>query len=486
MIHRAYLEVNGRLVHFRHAGAGAPILLIHQSPKSSAEFETLITTWSATNLVIAPDTPGFGQSDRLSNETAEVTDFARALLAFLDALGIPRIAVYGFHSGAVFAVEAAKLAPEKFTCVVCNGYAVWTQDEIQAFGAQYLPPFVPQPYGDHLTWLWARMREQRFFFPWYATSDAHRMHLPEASAAHLHGTTMDMLYAGDAYRVGYGAVVRAKRDLPADAIAIPTLIVSFDGDPLKAHLDRLGALPAKWHISACASQADTEIAAKTFLDLHAAPVIGLDILPDTARQFIDDMHICRRGAMRTLLLHAPGSSGTAMLAGFCGTDAFAIDLPGHGLTGIKYVSLDTTANLIVSMLKKRGVQPVEIIVDNLALPLAMMLIGLLTPEPALQVIHYRQYPLPALAALRESYLTDVVPDTQGTYLLAAWRRVRDSCFFDPWFDNGPDAIKPVDEAALAIEQLAAAHLAAVQATGGPAMLNDILTLFEKEIQNGNS
>jgi haloalkane dehalogenase len=486
MIQRDYVQVKERLVHFRHAGQGPPILLVHQSPKSSAEFEALMTVWSATNLVIAPDSPGFGQSDPLANETADVDDFARALLDFLDVLGVQKIPVYGFHSGAVFAVAAAKMEPARFTAVVCNGYAVWTEAEIKAFGAKYLPPFRPSDFGDHLTWLWARMREQRFFFPWYEVNDPHRMALPEATAAHLHTTTMDMLYAGDAYRVGYGAVVRARRDLPADDKAIPTLIVSFDGDPLKAHLARLGTLPACWQIEACATQAETETAAKTFLDKHAAPEISLQIKRETDRRFVGDVHVSCKGDMKSLLLHAPGSSCAAMLQGFCGTDVLAPDLPGHGLTQQPYMSLAQTAETVLVMLQTLQVTPREIIADALSMPLAMMLCAKLLPEPGLQVIGNHAYTPAQIEKLRTHYLTEITPDKNGFYLLQAWRRVRDSCLFDPWFDNGPSGIKTVDVDALRPERLAVAHLAAVQAHGGQQMLNDILDIYQREKNDGNS
>ncbi len=486
MMSRAYVEVDGRLVHFRHAGSGSPILLVHQSPKSSAEFDALIQRWAMTNLVIAPDTPGFGQSDPLADAEPDVTDFAEALIGFLDALKIAEIAVYGFHSGAVFAVEAAKIAPNRFTAVACNGYAVWTDDEIRAFGEKYLPPFTPQAYGEHLTWLWARMREQRFFFPWYDVTDAHRMKLPAASPDHLHANAMDMLYARDNYRIGYGAVVRAKRDVPTDDRAVPTLIVSFEGDPLQAHLTRLGKLPHNWRIEACATQADTERAAKVFLDAHSAPALVLDVPSGMSRQFVDGVHVVRRGEMRTLLVHAPGSSGAAMLEAFCGADAFAIDLPGHGLTSKAFVSLEETVEILTRTLGILQVHPAEIIADNLSMPLALLLIASLSPEPALQVIGYRDYSLAQIGQLKQSYLTDVTPDSNGFHLLHAWRRVRDSCLFDPWFDNGPEAVRQVDDAALVPQRLAVAHLAAVQATGGPAMLDEMIRIYEKEKRHGNS
>ncbi len=469
MMQRAFVQVGERRVHLRYAGKGAPILLVHQSPKSSAEFEALILHWSKTNLVIAPDTPGFGQSDPLPNKNADVTEFAHALLAFLEVLKIPRIAVYGFHSGAVFAVEAAKIAPETFSSVVCNGYAVWTEEEIKAFGEKYLPPFEPQPYGEHLTWLWARMREQRFFFPWYEVNDAHRIRMAEASPEHLHGTAMDMLYAGDHYRVGYGAVVRARRDLPEDSRAVPTLIVSFDGDPLRAHINRLGPLPTKWRVETAPSQGETEALAKQFLDRHAAPHADINLRSETSQTFIRHVHMAFKGAPKRLLLHGPGDSAINLLALNGLQDVVALDLPGHGLTTIRHESVAQTKAVLSDSIAALNISITEIIADENILPMV--------PDIGVDIRTIGK-------RMTAQHLTDITPDAHGYYMLAAWRRVRDQRLFDPWYDNEPIAARTVDTQALTTHSLARAHLAALQAIDGQKMLTHLNQ--HQENHHGNS
>ncbi len=469
MIQRAFVQVGERLVHLRYAGRGAPILLVHQSPKSSAEFEALILQWSKTNLVIAPDTPGFGQSDPLPNKNADVTEFAHGLLAFLEALKIPRIAVYGFHSGAVFAVEAAKIAPEKFTSVVCNGYAVWTEEEIKAFGEKYLPPFEPQPYGEHLTWLWARMREQRFFFPWYEVNDAHRMRMAEATPEHLHATAMDMLYAGDNYRTGYGAVVRARRDLPESVRAVPTLIVSFDGDPLQAHIARLGPLPTGWRTENAPSQGATEQLAKEFLDRYAAPDTHLTLPSETSQGFLKNVHIAFQGSPKRLLLHGPGDSVSNITALTGLGDVVGLDMPGHGLTTVRHESLAQTKAVLSDIIADLNLPFEEIIADENILPLV--------PDIGVDMRTIGK-------RMTAQHLTDISPDAHGYYMLTVWRRVRDQCLFDPWYDNGPRATKTVDTRALSTHSLARAHLAALQAIDAQKMLSDLIQYQEKH--HGNS
>ena len=59
------MAVDGVGVFYREAGPkGAPtIVLLHGFPSSSREFDTLIPLLATRYHLIAPDFPGFGQSD---------------------------------------------------------------------------------------------------------------------------------------------------------------------------------------------------------------------------------------------------------------------------------------------------------------------------------------------------------------------------------------------------------------------------------------
>jgi pimeloyl-ACP methyl ester carboxylesterase len=249
-ITRHFVQVDGRFVHYRKAGSGPPLLMVHQSPRSSAEYIPLMERWSEHFTCIAPDTPGFGQSDPLPGEP-EIDAFADAIIHFMDAAGLDRVPAYGFHSGGIILVTALKRHPQRFSALAVGGYAVWTQAEREIFGEAYLPPFQPSAYGEHLTWLWNRILEQSWFFPWFDVRPETRLSVAHDDPERVHATVMDMLAAGDAYRAGYGAVLRAPRDIPpADFAGPPVLITAYDGDPLQAHLQRLGPLPSNWQARA--------------------------------------------------------------------------------------------------------------------------------------------------------------------------------------------------------------------------------------------
>ena len=111
----------------------------------------------------------------------------------------------------------------------------------------YLPPLVPQPYGEHLLWAWNRMLEQSWYFPWYKPEQARRLPAPHADPAALHAQVMDLLVSGDAYRHGYRAALSAGFDVPpADADVPPAFLSSYTSDPMTAHIARFPPLPAGW------------------------------------------------------------------------------------------------------------------------------------------------------------------------------------------------------------------------------------------------
>ena len=110
-IKRHFVTIDGRSgtrqVHYRRCGDGPAMLLLHQSPRSSAEFIELIERWGESFTVVAPDHPGYGVSDPLGDPAANMEAFAEALVEFLDAIGLESAAVYGMHTGAGMAVALA-------------------------------------------------------------------------------------------------------------------------------------------------------------------------------------------------------------------------------------------------------------------------------------------------------------------------------------------------------------------------------------------
>ena len=79
-------------------GAGVPLLLLHQTPRSVDEYAEVLPLLARERRVIALDTPGYGCSDRVPGQPS-IADYAGAAIDVLDALGIERATVVGHHTG---------------------------------------------------------------------------------------------------------------------------------------------------------------------------------------------------------------------------------------------------------------------------------------------------------------------------------------------------------------------------------------------------
>lgn len=127
-VHYRTVDVDGFKVFYREAGrADAPVLLLlHGFPTSSHMFRDLIPLLSDRFCVIAPDLPGFGQSDMPPREKFEYSfeRMADVIDRFTEILGLDRFALYVFDYGAPTGFRIATRHPERITAIVSqNGNA---------------------------------------------------------------------------------------------------------------------------------------------------------------------------------------------------------------------------------------------------------------------------------------------------------------------------------------------------------------------------
>jgi len=432
-----------RKVHYRRCGTGPALLMVHQSPRSSAEYTELMQDWGAHFTCIAPDTPGFGQSDPLPGEP-EIDDFADAIMEFVDALGIGPCAAYGFHSGGIILVTAIKRRPDAFRCLAVGGYAIWTAEEMRIFGESYLPEFHPRPYGEHMAWIWNRILEQSWVFPWFDTREQARLPIAHANVEAVARTVSEMLDAGNDYRAGYGAVLRAPRDIPAvDADVPPCLISAYDGDPLQAHIDRLGAMPESWSATKVATPREHQDASLAFLKEHARTAPCADLLEDANEGWLELegglIHWKGTRGAQHLVLHGPAQEMAEPAGG-----ELAIDVPGHGQSDdfddMRAVLAQVMARLDLAEMKPPAPPP---------------------GDPA------RLYP-------------DMTPDRFGLYLQRAWQAARAEAYFAPWYEADAAHAIPLRPEAIATDAVHARALARIRAGAAARRWHDTLTAIQGE------
>lgn len=108
---RLRLSGGTELAYFTAGDPSSPaVLLVHGLPNSSRMFRGCVPVLAKTAYLIAPDLPGFGESDVLPKATFAA--YAEALIELLQHLGAGRRYLYLHDFGAPVALQIAIDAPE--------------------------------------------------------------------------------------------------------------------------------------------------------------------------------------------------------------------------------------------------------------------------------------------------------------------------------------------------------------------------------------
>ena len=140
VIRRAYAADALGQLHYAEAGAGAPLLLIGETPRSHRFFEPLLPLLAPTVRAIAIDLPGLGNSHGLPEPTS-IRALAARMAEFLDALGIERAHVFGMHTGNKVAAALAADWPDRMGRLVLAGQTHSLFPEMDRRNAALAPSF---------------------------------------------------------------------------------------------------------------------------------------------------------------------------------------------------------------------------------------------------------------------------------------------------------------------------------------------------------
>jgi pimeloyl-ACP methyl ester carboxylesterase len=111
-VERGLVRTSYGYVHYRAAGAGAPVVLLHINQQSSALFLELMAVLSNTFRVVAIDYPSCGMSDHFRSPPA-VADYVTSVIEVMDGLDIQETNILAEAGSTAIATEVANARPDR-------------------------------------------------------------------------------------------------------------------------------------------------------------------------------------------------------------------------------------------------------------------------------------------------------------------------------------------------------------------------------------
>ncbi|MFL2770901.1 MAG: alpha/beta fold hydrolase [Rhodospirillaceae bacterium] len=457
-ITRHYVTIGQRQLHYRRGGRGPPLLALHRIPRSSQDLLPFMQAAMDSYTVFAPDLAGYGNSFALDVRPESLEPFCKDLEAFLSALGLCRVLIYGEQAGAALALTFAESKPERVAAL-----ATWDLDlpgalDLQSSAIAQLPPFKPKWDGSHLAWLWAMMREQSAFHPWHTRSLNTRVDADMPDPHALQSRAIQFLTAGHhgrGYEIGYGAARNFNAREILKYLSVPALIIARQRnagpDPwrgIDSTSREITQLIAPEHASVTASVLSFLAQQQINTDVPAPPTVTPipgTLWHDFASVDGGQLHFHCNGDAQTvplLVQHDAASSISTVepiTRSFLGRrTVYAFDMPGSGesdqIIPVGNVEVNTYANVLDQALTSIGLNRVDFY--------GMWGGGFVGLELALEkpkivrrlvMSNVFQHTGQEQADIIASYTPEVLPLWHGGHLLQCWHQMRDQGIYYPWF-----------------------------------------------------
>ncbi len=461
-IERRFVTLTDRQVHYRISGEGPPLLLLHQSPTSSAEMASTIEYFADEFTVIAPDTPGFGLSDYREGTPPDITIYAQMAKEFIDALGLAELCIYGFHTGAIIGVEIARLYPDLCKALVVNGLWVADKDEVDLVLQHYTKWYEPTAEGSQMPWIWSRLRDQLIFFPWFLKEENYRLSLDLPEPKMKQPFVLDLLRTTEEAQTAYRAAFLYPSRERVKEIKTPTFLLNYQGDPIGNHPRRLEVVPDCVEIELLEDPKAVEARAreifKKFPPAKATIQPQAFVMTEKIKRpkgfvhtafgpvfYAQEMDRAKMDAQTdksVVFLHDFGASSNATIeiSKCCqgSSRRLFFDLPGHGETGMTYLEdylPNTMATMLADGLKQLKLGKIHVLSMGMSSSIALELS--LIDSLQIKQLSFIDPWCPNAAeidSMRDYYAPDLNPSKYGEHLMRAWYFARDGELYFPWYD----------------------------------------------------
>jgi len=237
-----YIDLPRGRQHLRRSGGGGRLLIALQSaPGSAAPLAPLLAGLAPGRRIVAPDYIGNGDSDR-PDEAVDIARLGRDVLDLADALGEREFDLWGTHTGALIALDAALQAPGRVRRLVLEAPPLLPPGFTADILANYLPKLQPDSWGLHLQQAWNMRRDMFLFWPWYRASRGAVRPLRLPDADFLHDWTVGLLKSGSTYDRSYRAAFEYDTRAALGRLKVPALVCAGPADMLADGLGIAGEL----------------------------------------------------------------------------------------------------------------------------------------------------------------------------------------------------------------------------------------------------
>ena len=219
-IKQGFADVPEGQIHYRTAGEGPNLLLLHLTTASSDIYTDVMPILATRYRVIAMDRFGHGGSDPLP-EVVTIEVLTRCVINFLDAMGVERTSIVGQSTGCHEAVELAITEPQRVEKLVLARITDWDPEE-RAMNARADELSVRygrerKMDGSHLLEEWITRRD-------FAIS-------PATTPEIMHRMGMSSIESERSRRDISWAVARNNIRERLPLLRVPTLFISFEYAP---------------------------------------------------------------------------------------------------------------------------------------------------------------------------------------------------------------------------------------------------------------
>ncbi len=457
-IARRFVRSDGKAVHYRCAGTGPAVVLLHDSPRSSRLHLATMARLAREFQVFALDTPGYGNSDPLALDAPGIEDFAQALGRALEALGLASAPIYATHTSAKIALEYAANHGSP-AGLVLDGLSIPTGAPDPQFIETYMRPFVVDAAGGYLASEWTRMRDMLRWFPWFDQRPQTRMSMAMPSDEWIADYIIDYFSAGPAYSSAYRAAMYYDPAPALLSVGRPTLVGAREDDVLFGHLgrvpvdknpalavERLTAEREPW-LDWIAGSLRKLAAGESGVQPNAANSRGGPLYVDLPHgQML--VHVQGAGESRPplLILEAPTTLNARRWQQALGDRGTIVpELPGFGESDpLSEPTLEAAADALAAMLDELAVEEADLLALDFATPLGAVMAAR-HPDRVRKVAFDGAFDLPdeGAALFIERLCPAPAFDWAGAHLHRVWHMLRDSGANWPWFAQEGSARREV-------------------------------------------